>query len=463
MGNDRDEMLNDSTICAVSTPPGIGGIAVVRISGEKAISITDHIFLKPNYQKLADQKAGTLHYGHIINGEDILDDVVVSLFRKPHSFTGEDIVEISCHGSQYIQQELIRLLIDHGCSTAQPGEFTRRAFLNGKMDLTQAEAVADIIASQSKAAHQIAINQMRGGISNELHSLREQLLHFTSLLELELDFADHEDIEFADRSEMLDLIETIRNHISALTNTFQQGNAIKNGVPIAIIGPTNAGKSTLLNMLVGEERAIVSDIHGTTRDIIEDTLIYNGLLYRFIDTAGIRKTTDEIEHIGIERSYKAARKAQIILIVVDGSQPIEISDILEQTEDKTRLVVVNKTDIIDHYQRDAINNLLGTMPHIFVSAKQGNGKERLLDTIDGLTNVQPASNSPIISNMRHYEALVKAQDALQQVENGLNNQLSGELVSLDLHDCLDALAEITGEISSQDVLNSVFSRFCIGK
>lgn len=457
------KMFNDTTICAISTPPGIGGIAVVRISGQKAISIVDHIFLKPNYQKLVNQKAGTLHFGHIIMGDEILDEVVVSLFRKPHSFTGEDIVEISCHGSQYIQQELIRLLIDHGCVMAQPGEFTQRAFLNGKMDLTQAEAVADIIASQSKAAHQIAMNQMRGGISDELHALRDQLLHFTSLLELELDFADHEDLEFADRTEMLNLVRTISNHIAKLTDTFRQGNAIKNGVPIAIIGPTNAGKSTLLNMLVGEERAIVSDIHGTTRDIIEDTLTYKGQLYRFIDTAGIRKTTDEIEHIGIERSYKAARTAQIILIVVDGSQPIEINDILDQTQGKERLIVVNKSDKTDIVQRQTLDQQLSELTHIHISAKQSEGKEQLLDMIAQLANIQPQSDSPIISNMRHYEALMKAQEALVHVDEGLRNQLSGELVSLDLHDCLDALAEITGEISSQDVLNSVFSKFCIGK
>ena len=460
----NEQMVNGSTICAVSTPSGIGGMAVVRVSGSKAISIVDHIFVKANLQKLADQKAYTLHYGHIIRNGEILDDVMVSLFRAPHSFTGEDIVEISCHGSLYIQQEIIRLLIDHGCEMAQAGEFTQRAFLNGKMDLTQAEAVADIIASQSHAAHQIALNQMRGGISNELHSLREQLLYFTSLLELELDFADHEELEFADRGELKQLINRIHKHISELTGTFQQGNAIKNGVPIAIIGPTNAGKSTLLNLLVGEERAIVSEIHGTTRDIIEDTLNYKGIIYRFIDTAGIRKTTDEIEHIGINRSFQAAQKAQVVLIIIDGSQDNEINDLLFQTNDKQRIIIINKTDKIDQQRIQKLKKQYSALPLIFISAKKGEGKTELLDTIyNNYTVKQSIGNSPIISNMRHYEALVRANKAIEQVAEGLDDGLSGELISLDLHDCLDALAEITGEISTQDVLNSVFSKFCIGK
>ncbi len=457
-------MVNSSTICAVSTPSGIGGIAVVRISGPKAISIVDHVFVKANLQKLADQKACTLHYGHIVRNSEILDEVMVGLFRAPHSFTGEDIVEISCHGSLYIQQEIIRLLIDHGCEMAQAGEFTQRAFLNGKMDLTQAEAVADIIASQSRAAHSIALNQMRGGISNELHALREQLLHFTSLLELELDFADHEELEFADRAELKVLINEIHQHISGLTATFQQGNAIKNGVPVAIVGPTNAGKSTLLNMLVGEERAIVSDIHGTTRDIIEDTLNYKGIIYRFIDTAGIRKTTDEIEHIGINRSYQAAQKAQVVLIIIDGSQDNDIDDLLIHTNDKQRIIIINKTDKIDNARIKLLKERYAAMPLLFVSAKNKEGKTELLDAIyNNYTIKQSIDNSPIISNMRHYEALVRANNAIEQVAKGLDNGLSGELISLDLHDCLDSLAEITGEISSQDVLNSVFSKFCIGK
>lgn len=456
-------MLNDSTICAISTPAGIGGIAVARISGKKAISITDHIFIKSNYQKLSDQKANTLHYGHIIRDGEILDDVVVSLFRAPHSFTGEDIVEISCHGSLYIQQELIRLLINHGCRMARAGEFTQRAFLNGKLDLTQAEAVADIIASQSSMAHSIALNQMRGGISNELHQLRDQLLHFTSLLELELDFADHEDLEFADRTELKHLIETILTHIGKLTDSFRQGNAIKNGIPIAIIGPTNAGKSTLLNMLVGEERAIVSDIHGTTRDIIEDTLTYNGLIYRFIDTAGIRQTDDKIENLGIERSLNAARKALIVLIVIDGTTNHTITDLQQQLTDKQQLIVINKTDIMSETQQSTLEQQFSHTNHIFISAKNADGKDELLKKINDLNEINIESGAPVISNMRHYEALQKASQALQNVRQGLTDNLSGELISLDLHDCLNALAEITGEISSQDVLNSVFSKFCIGK
>ena len=456
-------MTADTTICAISTPAGTGGIAVIRVSGQEAIPIVDRIFTKPNHRPLAQQPAGTMHYGNIFDGHQLLDQVVVSIFRAPHSFTGQDIVEISCHGSQYIQQELLRLLIANGCTMALPGEFTQRAFLNGKMDLSQAEAVADIIASQNQWSHRIAVNQMRGGISTQLQQLRQQLLHFTSLLELELDFADHEELEFADRTELQQLITDIQQKIQQLISSFSQGNAIKNGVSIAIIGPTNAGKSTLLNLLVGEERAIVSDIHGTTRDIIEDTVNNNGILYRFIDTAGIRRTTDKIEHLGIQRSYQAAQKAQIILIVIDGTQPIELDELLQHTANKQYIIIVNKSDKITTRQKQIITNQLTNLPFLLISAKQGEGKTQLLDKISQLINIRPIGDTPIISNMRHYEALVKAQSALDKVREGLNRQLSGELISLDLHDCLDALAEITGEISTQDVLSSIFSKFCIGK
>ncbi len=439
-----------STICAISTPAGIGGIAVIRVSGKDALTIVDRLFRGTH--TLSDAKGYSLHYGTIAD----LDEVIVSVFRAPRSFTGEDVVEISCHGSLYIQQQLLNLLVEAGCQIAQPGEFTQRAFLNGKLDLTQAEAVADLIAAQSKAAHNIAFNHIKGGISEQLKLLRDKLLNLTSLLELELDFADHEELEFADRSELSLLAQDIDNHISRLVGSFKVGNALKNGISVAIVGPTNAGKSTLLNALLGEDRAIVSDVHGTTRDTIEETLTINGTLFRLIDTAGIRHTDNRIESIGIERSKQAASKADIILYVTDATQTGN-DDILAEidTTDKHIIRICNKADLL----------LLPPAPcdshTIYISAKNGD----IQPLKEALISLAPHSDSNyiLISNARHYQALVNAQSAIRRVQDGLSQDLSGELLAIDLHDCLNSLGEITGEISSQDVLNNIFQHFCIGK
>ncbi len=440
------------TICAISTPYGIGGIAVIRVSGADAIAVVDKLFVgrRATGDSLQSAKAYTVHYGQIVRNEEVLDEVLISIFRAPHSFTGEDVVEIACHGSLYIQQELLRWLVDAGCTTAKPGEFTQRAFANGKMDLSQAEAVADLIASENKAAHDMALNQMRGGISNELDILRDQLLHFTSLVELELDFADHEDLEFADRTALRTLANTIQTHITALLKSFRLGNAIKNGIPVAIIGATNAGKSTLLNRLVGEERAIVSDIHGTTRDTIEDVVTLGGLQFRFIDTAGIRQTDNEIEGIGIQRSIEAAKRADIILHVIDSTNPKPITFDFP-TEGKTIITIYNKTDLASYPPKGGIG----------LSAKSGSIEE----LTEALLQAAPAANpqTTIISNLRHYEALQRALLAIERVQAGLVAEVSGEFLSMDLQDCLQQLGEITGRITSQEVLNNIFSRFCIGK
>ncbi len=441
------------TICAISTPYGVGGIAIVRISGENAITLTDTLFR--GKRSLTEAKAYTVHYGQIARNEEVLDEVLVSVFRAPHSFTGEDVVEIACHGSLYIQQEILRWLVDAGCQMARAGEFTQRAFANGKMDLSQAEAVADLIASENKAAHDLAINHIRGGISTELDQLRDQLLTFTSLVELELDFADHEDLEFADRTALRDLASKIQAHIASLVKTFRLGNAIRNGIPVAIIGATNAGKSTLLNRLVGEERAIVSDIHGTTRDTIEDVVTLGGLQFRFIDTAGIRQTDNEIEEIGIQRSIEAAKRADIILHVIDSTNPQPINFTFP-TEGKTVITIYNKADIAPS------SELLNfSTSELLLSAKNG--------SIEALTSAllaaAPQANpqTTIISNLRHYEALQHALSAIERVQEGLTAGLSGEFLSMDLQDCLQHLGEITGRITSQEVLNNIFSRFCIGK
>ena len=388
-------------------------------------------------------------------GEEILDQVLVSVFRAPHSFTGEDVVEIACHGSMYIQQTLLQWLVDAGCQMAKAGEFTQRAFLNGKMDLTEAEAVADLIAAQTKAEKDLALAQLRGGISQELAVLRERLLTFTSLVELELDFADHEELEFADRQQLFDLAEEVDSTIGALVRSFQTGNAIKQGVPVAIIGAPNVGKSTLLNALLGEERAIVSDIQGTTRDTVEETLVLGGMLFRFIDTAGMRETEDRIENLGIERSRQAAQKAAIIIHLQDATKPINTLSQITDTEGKTIIQVYNKVDLKPGILLDDNN--------IGISAKSGDIealKQQLVAYAEAQYNVR---NAVTISNTRHYEALVRAQAAIQRVKEGLDMQISGEFLSMDLQDCLAALGEITGQITSQEVLNTIFSKFCIGK
>ena len=442
-----------NTICAISTPYGSGGIAVVRVSGESAIAIVDQLF--HGRKPLSEAKAYTVHYGEIREANEILDQVLVSVFRAPHSFTGEDVVEIACHGSMYIQQTLLQWLVDAGCQLAKAGEFTQRAFLNGKMDLTEAEAVADLIAAQTKAEKDLALTQLRGGISNELANLRERLLTITSLIELELDFADHEELEFADRSQLNELAKEIDCTISALIASFKTGNAIKQGIPVAIIGAPNVGKSTLLNALLGEERAIVSDIQGTTRDTVEDTLVLGGMLFRFIDTAGMRETHDTIENMGIERSKLAAQRAMVIIHLQDATQPVDTLAELDDISEKKIIQVYNKVDLIPSFK--------ATGEIIAISAKNKAIDlltQQLLDFAREQYNVR---NAVTISNTRHYEALLKAQAAIRRVIDGLAMQLSGEFLSMDLQDCLAALGEITGQITSQEVLNNIFSKFCIGK
>ena len=451
MAMDAIEKIN--TICAISTPYGSGGIAVVRVSGATAIDIVDTLF--HGRKSLSDAKAYTVHYGEIQQAGEILDQVLVSVFRAPHSFTGEDVVEIACHGSMYIQQTLLQWLVNAGCQLAKAGEFTQRAFLNGKMDLTEAEAVADLIAAQTKAEKDLALNQLRGGISHELATLRERLLTFTSLIELELDFADHEELEFADRRQLFDLAHEIDTTISNLVGSFKTGNAIKQGIPVAIIGAPNVGKSTLLNALLGEERAIVSDIQGTTRDTVEDTLVLEGVLFRFIDTAGMRQTDDRIESLGIERSRQAAQKAAIIIHLQDAIHPTVTLSQLTDIQDKTIIQVFNKVDLVPEFV--ACDNC------ICISAKNGDVGAIKQELIRLASEQYDTRNAVTISNTRHYEALVHAQDAIRHVQDGLAMHISGEFLSMDLQDCLTALGEITGQITSQEVLNNIFGKFCIGK
>ncbi len=443
-----------STICAISTPYGSGGIAVIRVSGTDAIALTDSLF--HGRKPLLSTPANTIHYGTIARDNEVLDEVLVSIFRAPHSFTGEDVVEIACHGSLYIQQTLLQWLVDAGCEMAHAGEFTQRAFLNGRLDLAEAEAVADLIAAQTKAEKDLAINQLRGGISQELATLRARLLEFTSLVELELDFADHEELEFADRHQLTSLAQEIDAKLTALTGSFRAGNAIKQGIPVAIIGATNVGKSTLLNALVGEERAIVSDVQGTTRDTIEDTLVLGGILFRFIDTAGIRTTADKIESLGIERSLQAARKALIIINVIDAADPHDTLSDLPELEGKTIIRVLNKADLVN--AQCAVHNA-----QLALSAKSGDVEPLKQALIAEAGKLFDTRNAVTVSNARHYEALVRALDAIRRVEQGLYDQLSGEFLSMDLQDCLTALGEITGQITSSEVLHNIFSRFCIGK
>ena len=448
--------MSVETICALATATG-GAIGIIRISGPKSLEILSHVFS----QEISNAQPNTIHYGNIKDGTKVVDEVLVSVFRAPHSYTGEDSVEISCHGSRYILNKVLALLIANGCRQAGPGEFTQRAYLNGKMDLSQAEAVADLIASTNQATHQIAMSQLRGHFSSKLAQLREQLLKLTSLLELELDFSDHEDLEFADRSELLELAKTIDNHVNRLAYSFQTGQALKQGIPVAIVGKTNVGKSTLLNRLLKDDRAIVSDVHGTTRDTIEDTIDINGITFRFIDTAGIRQTQDEVEQIGITRTYAAIDKARIVLWLIDAEPSTEdISDILQYTENKKLIVIKNKADKADNNSYNSLR-----LPFITISAKFGTGIDELEQAIYEAADIPALTeNDIIVTNARHYDALVRAHDSIQRVIDGLQIQLSGDLLSEDLRQALDTLAEITGgQITPNEVLGNIFKNFCIGK
>ena len=477
--------MSTSTICAISTASG-GAIGVVRVSGSQAISITEQVFRAVNGKPLSERKASSLTFGHIVDENDkVVDEVLVSLFRAPHSYTGEDATEISCHGSSYILQRVVQLLLAAGCEAAAPGEFTQRAFLNGKMDLSQAEAVADVIASTTAASHQVAMSQMRGDFSKQLGALREQLVHLTSLLELELDFSDHEDLEFADRSALDAIASQIESVTQRLADSFATGNVLKNGLPVAIVGSTNSGKSTLLNALLHDDRAIVSDVHGTTRDVIEDTFTLGGTLFRFIDTAGLRSTEDVVEQMGIARSRQKLEEAKIVLFVVDATQVASQmealgTEILEAMNGRPLVVLFNKADLLEE---KAMNDLLAQpLAHwisgaslssqqepkivkLSISAKEGLGLDTLTDTLVGLAQGNTTSAGDIIvTNARHYAALTAALADIRRVRQGLSTHLSGDFVAQDLRECLFHLAEITGgAVTTDEVLGTIFKNFCVGK
>ncbi|MEA4950447.1 MAG: tRNA uridine-5-carboxymethylaminomethyl(34) synthesis GTPase MnmE [Petrimonas sp.] len=461
--------MND-IICAISTPPGMGAIAVIRLSGEGCTAVVDKLFVSPSGKKLVTARANTTHFGQIVFNNEVIDEVLTTVFRAPHSFTGEESVEISCHGSVYIQQKIVEALIAQGIRLAQAGEFTRRAFGNGKFDLSQAEAVADLIASASQASHRVAMNQMRGGFAEKLTELRDRLVQFVSLVELELDFSE-EDVEFANRQKLYELTEEIEHEIDKLANSFQLGNVIKNGIPVAIIGETNAGKSTLLNLLLNEEKAIVSDIHGTTRDVIEDTVNINGISFRFIDTAGIRHTTDTIETMGIERTFQKIEQAGIVLWMIDLTTPVEkieslAESIVPKLADKHVLLVFNKSDLVSDAERAEKQNILSELKaeRIVISAKKRQNTDVLQQLLLKAADIpQIGENDVVVTNLRHYEALVKALDAVRRVKEGLEIGVSSDFISQDIRECMFYLGEITGQISTDEILKNIFSKFCIGK
>ncbi|MBW8200290.1 tRNA uridine-5-carboxymethylaminomethyl(34) synthesis GTPase MnmE [Flagellimonas abyssi] len=456
-------MSYTDNIVALATPSGTGAIAVIRVSGPDAITLMDPLFKSIKNKKLVEQKSHTIHLGNIVDGDKILDEALVSIFKGPHSYTGENVVEISCHGSPFIQQQIIQLLLRNGCRSASAGEFTLRAFLNGKMDLSQAEAVADLIASDSEAAHDIAMQQMRGGFSNEIQELRQELLNFASLIELELDFSQ-EDVEFADRTQFNELLNRISSVLKKLIDSFALGNVIKNGIPVAIVGQPNVGKSTLLNVLLNEERAIVSEIAGTTRDTVEDHISIKGINFRFIDTAGIRETVDIVEKIGIERTFDKIEKARLIIYLFDGMEfdKAELDLIQKRYPNKQLLPICNKMDLLSLGQKEKITSEIPNV--LFLSAKFKEGIPELESKLLSLVDSGALSgDTTIITNSRHYDALLKALEEIQKVKEGLDMELSSDLMAIDIRQALYHLGEITGSVTTDDLLGNIFSNFCIGK
>jgi len=470
-------MFNQDAIVALATPSGAGAIAVIRVSGNDAIAIGNSVFRSIKSKNLELQKSHTLHLGHIIDNNKTLDEVLISIFKAPNSYTGENTIEISCHGSTYIQQQIIQLLLRKGCRMANAGEFTLRSFLNGKIDLSQAEAVADLISSDNEASHQIAMQQMRGGFSNKLGHLRQELLNFASLIELELDFAE-EDVAFADRTEFFNLVNRIELVLKRLIDSFAVGNVIKNGIPVAIVGEPNVGKSTLLNALLNEERAIVSEIAGTTRDTIEDELVIGGIGFRFIDTAGIRETNDIIEGLGIQKTFEKIEQAQVILYLVDGSRLlvdgaidsliIEVNKIQNQFPLKTLLVVINKKDLLSNEIFQVVQHKLATNNQqpttIYLSAKNNIGIEDLKNQLLSFVNTGALrNNETIVTNTRHYDSLLKALNEIQNVKFGIESNLSSDLLAIDIRETLYHFGMITGEVTNDELLGNIFANFCIGK
>ena len=464
-------MISQETIVALASPSGAGAIAVIRLSGMEALTIAEQVFQSVSGKSLSKQKTHTIHLGHIVEDGKVFDQVLLSIFKNPHSYTGEDVVEISCHGSTYIQQQIIQLLLRKGCRMAQAGEFTLRAFLNGKLDLSQAEAVADLISSDNEASHQIAMQQMRGGFSNEIAKLREELLNFASLIELELDFAE-EDVEFADRTQFSELLTRIEFVLKRLIDSFAVGNVIKNGIPVAIVGEPNVGKSTLLNALLNEERAIVSEIAGTTRDTIEDELVIGGIGFRFIDTAGIRETKDVVESIGIKKTFEKIEQAQVVIYIVDSSQlsVVGLNTELEKIKNKFPLkpliVVLNKIDKLSEAEIKKIINQLTTDNRqlITISAKNNLGVDDLKNQLLSFVNTGALrNNETIITNTRHYDSLLKALEEIQKVKFGMQSNLSSDLMAIDIKQALYYFGEITGEVTNDELLGNIFANFCIGK
>ena len=463
-------MINQETIVALATPSGAGAIAIIRMSGRDAITIASEVFQSVSNKDITTQKNHTIHLGTIVDGTKIYDQVLLSIFKNPNSYTGENVIEISCHGSTFIQQQIIQLLLRKGCRMAQAGEFTLRAFLNGKLDLSQAEAVADLISSDNEASHQIAIQQMRGGFSNEISKLREELLNFASLIELELDFAE-EDVAFADRTQFNDLLNRIEFVLKRLIDSFAVGNVIKNGIPVAIVGEPNVGKSTLLNALLNEERAIVSEIAGTTRDTIEDELVIGGIGFRFIDTAGIRETKDVIESIGIKKTFEKIEQAHVVLFLVDSSQlsdnsleplKLEIEQIKNKYPSKTLLVIFNKMDLMTNELIENINSEISNA--VLISAKNKTGIDELKNQLLSFVNTGDLrNNETIVTNTRHYDSLLKALEEISKVKYGIQTNLPSDLMAIDIRQALYYFGEITGEVTNDELLGNIFANFCIGK